>query len=316
MKHAAHKAENSTNGRLGVSVNHLSTKHGSHKAGAGSYTQDVSAAVSVFGIDSTVIERINELAPQTRRSLRLASRAAQRRSTLIVSGSLAALVGTAATVMAFANPNQTIHAADTQVTTTTQLKRVDASGVSRSEQRASLSGTGATQQTSNNGHWQLPDSGSTLDVSKMSRSGANNPQVAALLDSDQNAIPQGFNPNHPTGDSGQAYDFSQCTWWVYVRRHQLGLPVGSHMGNGNMWANSALALGYWVDSAPRHQGDIMVFASGQDGSDPLYGHVAIVEKINADGSIVTSECGASFNGKTFSRTFTAAQAKTHQFIHY
>lgn len=42
----------------------------------------------------------------------------------------------------------------------------------------------------------------------------------------------GFDPNHVTGDVGNAYAFSQCTWWAYVRRHQLGLPVGSHMGNG------------------------------------------------------------------------------------
>ena len=116
------------------------------------------------------------------------------------------------------------------------------------------------------------------------------------------------------GDSGNAYSFSQCTWWVYVRRHELGLPVGSYMGNGNMWANSARALGYWVDNTPRHVGDIMVFAAGQAGSDAYYGHVAIVEQINPDGSIVTSECGAVMNGKTYSRTYT--NPGDFQFIHY
>lgn len=35
-----------------------------------------------------------------------------------------------------------------------------------------------------------------------------------------------------------------------------------------------------------------------------------------NGSFTTSECGAAYNGKPFSRTFTAEQAKQLQFIHY
>ena len=83
------------------------------------------------------------------------------------------------------------------------------------------------------------------------------------MDQDSSALPANFNPNHATGDVGNAYEFSQCTWWVYVRRHQLGLPAGSHMGNGCQWADSARALGYWVDNTPRHVGDIIVFAAGR-----------------------------------------------------
>ena len=80
----------------------------------------------------------------------------------------------------------------------------------------------------------------------MSKSIADNPNVAVLMDQDSSALPANFNPNHATGDVGNAYEFSQCTWWVYVRRHQLGLPAGSHMGNGCQWADSARALGYWL----------------------------------------------------------------------
>jgi surface antigen len=148
----------------------------------------------------------------------------------------------------------------------------------------------------------------------MSRAKANNDVVSKLLDVNKDVLPAGFNPNHATGDSGNAYSFSQCTWWVYVRRHQLGLPVGSHFGDGHQWASSAQALGYWVDNTPRNVGDIMVFRTGQEGSSSTYGHVAIVEKINADGSVVTSECGSSYNGKTFTRTFT--NVHDFQYIHY
>ncbi|RFD74666.1 amidase [Gardnerella vaginalis] len=188
-------------------------------------------------------------------------------------------------------------------------------GISTARSAASSHPGTASVTSSKSDSWKLgADSG--FNIAEMSRSAADNPKVALLMDKDFDVLPKGFNPNHATGDTGNAYEFSQCTWWVYVRRSQLGLPVGSHFGNGNMWADSARGLGYWVDRTPRHVGDIMVFRAGQAGSDPFYGHVAIVEKINPDGSIETSESGASLRGKTFSRKFDAKQLSQYQFIHY
>lgn len=188
-------------------------------------------------------------------------------------------------------------------------------GISTARSAASSHPGTASVTSSKSDSWKLgADSG--FNIAEMSRSAADNPKVALLMDKDFGVLPKGFNPNHATGDTGNAYEFSQCTWWVYVRRSQLGLPVGSHFGNGNMWADSARGLGYWVDRTPRHVGDIMVFRAGQAGSDPFYGHVAIVEKINPDGSIETSESGASLHGKTFSRKFDAKQLSQYQFIHY
>lgn len=188
-------------------------------------------------------------------------------------------------------------------------------GISTARSAASSHPGTASVMSSKSDSWKLgADSG--FNIAEMSRSAADNPKVALLMDKDFDVLPKGFNPNHATGDTGNAYEFSQCTWWVYVRRSQLGLPVGSHFGNGNMWADSARGLGYWVDRTPRHVGDIMVFRAGQAGSDPFYGHVAIVEKINPDGSIETSESGASLHGKTFSRKFDAKQLSQYQFIHY
>ena len=128
------------------------------------------------------------------------------------------------------------------------------------------------------------------------------------------AAPAGFNKNHATGDRGNAYAFSQCTWWAYVRRHQLGLPAGSHMGNGSDWVNTARSLGYWTSNTPM-VGDAVSFAPGVLGSDGAYGHVAIVEAVLDNGNtIITSECGASFNGKPFSRVIHNAQS--YQYMHY
>ena len=285
MRHAAHQAANNSRQYIRTSRSLFSSGSGAHSAKAVRMAQMTQSNGAVLGLDQAVVERLNEVAPQTRRALREAARAAERRSHILTSASLAALVGTAATAVALAGPD-------------------DIKGSILAD----------TAQISSEGEWQATGDASQLDVNQMSRSLANNPQVAALMDQDYNVLPAGFNPNHATGDSGNAYSFSQCTWWVYVRRHELGLPVGSYMGNGNMWANSARALGYWVDNTPRHVGDIMVFAAGQAGADGYYGHVAIVEQINPDGSIVTSECGASMNGKTYSKTYT--NPSDFQFIHY
>lgn len=128
--------------------------------------------------------------------------------------------------------------------------------------------------------------------------------------------PAGFNPNHGTGDdAGNAYPWSQCTWWAYKRRHDLGLPAGSHFGDGRMWYDSANSYGYWTSIGSPMVGDVISFPAGSYGSDGYYGHVAIVEYVGNDGSIITSESGASYNGQYFSRIFTAEMVKDMRFIH-
>ncbi|WP_366515894.1 CHAP domain-containing protein [uncultured Bifidobacterium sp.] len=300
MKHAAHRATARKGARIGRFV--------SPPSASGSQVDT--------GVDDALAAKLNEVAPPTRRSIRLAAKAEARRAHLVTGSALTVLVGAAASSLVM---SQARNDASIPLAISTGNAVVSSAGsldstmygrntVSRSEARRNLSDVSQT----NEGSWQLGDEG--LDAGQMSRSLANNPAVARLMDVNQDVIPSGFNPNHATGDSGNAYEFSQCTWWAYTRRHQLGLPVGSHLGNGRDWAASAKALGYWVDDTPRNVGDVIVFQAGQEGSDAFYGHVAIVEKINADGSIVTSECGAVMNGKTYSRTLTNVHAL--QYIHY
>lgn len=119
------------------------------------------------------------------------------------------------------------------------------------------------------------------------------------------------NPGFSSGDSGKnAYDYGQCTWWAYERRHQLGLPVGSFFGNGGQWANSARAHGYRVDQTPS-VGAVIVFAPGQDGASPLYGHVAIVEAVYGN-RVLISESNVRGLGVISYRTL---YAPGHWFIH-
>ena len=121
---------------------------------------------------------------------------------------------------------------------------------------------------------------------------------------------------HATGRTsvlGGAYPWSQCTWWAYIRRTQLALPVGSYLGNGGEWASKAAALGYYVNNTP-HVGAAVSFLPGQVGSSPVYGHVAVVERVNANGTILISECGAKNHGRILTRIL--GNAGSYRYIHY
>lgn len=319
MKHASHKATKVSRQQFSLAKVFFASGKGSHRARAVRAMQAAGSDAAVLGLDPAVAEKINEIAPQTRRSIRQAARAAERRSHILASASLAALAGTAATAMAFANTEENSPVLADAATTTTQIKRVTGvSSASRSEARTDLNESAANAtQSSNEGGWGLSNSDSSLNTDLMNHNTANNPVVAAWMDGDQSVLPAGFNPNHAVGRSASnTYPWGQCTWYAYQRRTELGLPVGGSFGNGGQWASSASALGYWVDSTPRHVGDVVVFQPGQQGADSYYGHVAVVEKINADGSIEISESNVKGLGVISSRSFTAAEAGSLQYIHY
>ena len=190
-------------------------------------------------------------------------------SAMILSGGMACL---------FLPHNETAYAGERfNQSTALTTEQLTASSIddaaSRSSQREDLTVDGT---------WDMGD----RPEGKLTIIHADNPVVRDLINGrDEDQTPAGFNPDHATGDTGNAYAYGQCTWWAYVRRTQLGLPVGSHLGDGGMWADSAKALGYWVDDTPR-QGDVIVFSPAQVNN--AWGHVAIVEKVNGDGSIEIS----------------------------
>ncbi|MCI1219275.1 MAG: CHAP domain-containing protein [Bifidobacterium sp.] len=135
------------------------------------------------------------------------------------------------------------------------------------------------------------------------------------------SCPEGssFCYGHSTGNTigGRSYPARQCTLWAYIRRSQMGLPVGSHMGNGGRWAATARSLGYLVNRTP-HVGAVVVFARGQSvggvwTASWQYGHVAIVERVNADGSILISEGGTKSAWPTWQ---ILADPGSYEYIHY
>ena len=113
------------------------------------------------------------------------------------------------------------------------------------------------------------------------------------------------------------YDTYQCTWWAAMRRNQIGKPVDAHMGNGGQWNDTAARLGYKVGRSPK-PGDVICFEPGVHGSSGYYGHVAVVEQVNSDGSILISQSGTGWMA-VVTQTISAAQLKANaggvSFIH-
>ncbi|MFD0705468.1 CHAP domain-containing protein [Alloscardovia venturai] len=281
-------------------------KHAAHKATPAKRTaKHASALTSTLAtetLEQAVTREVNAM-PRTRRERREYAKTRARKLRFTASSAVAMLfgtIGTAIAASAHTNLLDTTVAAAAAVDNSNTVKPTMTNAhdtVSRSTERATLTTEVQTTRVAGES-WDLNSSSASLDLNNLSQQKGYGIKATEV--------------DHPTGDTGNAYPFSQCTWWAYTRRHQLGLPVGSYFGNGGQWANSARKLGYTVDHTPE-VGAIMVFAPGQAGSDPTYGHVAIVEKINSDGSIVTSECGAVMQGKTYSKTYT--NTADFQYIH-
>lgn len=87
--------------------------------------------------------------------------------------------------------------------------------------------------------------------------------------------------------TGNRFFYGQCTYWASMRYHQLTGKWVPWLGNAYQWTYGASSSGWIVSSVPKVP-SIIVLAPGVQGSSPYYGHVAIVEKINSDGSVLTS----------------------------
>ncbi len=111
---------------------------------------------------------------------------------------------------------------------------------------------------------------------------------------------------------GNRYAFGNCTWYVYERRQAMGRPIGSFWGNGSMWKYSAEAAGYTVNKTPQ-PGSIFQTALGGAG----YGHVAIVESVDAAGNVTLREMNYAGFNVVSSRVISASDVQNmpYYFIH-
>ncbi|MDQ2906926.1 MAG: CHAP domain-containing protein [Chloroflexota bacterium] len=98
----------------------------------------------------------------------------------------------------------------------------------------------------------------------------------------------------PGGSSLNRFAYGQCTYWANMRYHQLSGQWVSWRGNAYQWSYGARASGWVVSATPRVP-SIMVLQPGVQGAGG-YGHVAVVERINSDGSVYTSNYNWYSNG--------------------
>lgn len=90
------------------------------------------------------------------------------------------------------------------------------------------------------------------------------------------------------------FAFGQCTYWANMRYHALTGYWVPWLGNAYQWAYGAKISGWIVSSKPVVPSIIVLqpYVQGASG----FGHVAIVEKINSDGSVYTSNYNWYANG--------------------
>ena len=85
------------------------------------------------------------------------------------------------------------------------------------------------------------------------------------------------------------YDWGWCTWHAANRRIETGNPIPRNLGNANTWSVRAAASGMAVSDVPVagavlwHDQSVAGYVAGG------LGHVAYVEAVNADGSILVSD---------------------------
>lgn len=125
---------------------------------------------------------------------------------------------------------------------------------------------------------------------------------------------------YSTHPNGRGYP-GQCTWYAGDRLEQFGISLPGAMGNGGEWADTASSLGYpiYVGEPFVGAGACMSTNFGVTGISWLngYGHIAIVEDVYEDGSILCSEFWGSYSDyKLHTSTYSAASVANMRFIDF
>lgn len=111
-----------------------------------------------------------------------------------------------------------------------------------------------------------------------------------------------------TASNPMAYGW--CTYYAWGRRSAMGgayvLPGG--IGNANTWDNSLYGI-FRIDGTPRPGAVFQTDAGG-------YGHVGIVDSVNADGTITVSDMnGIAGWGRVGTATWDSATWSKYKYIH-
>ncbi|ORX97791.1 hypothetical protein K493DRAFT_368928 [Basidiobolus meristosporus CBS 931.73] len=92
------------------------------------------------------------------------------------------------------------------------------------------------------------------------------------------------------------FNNGQCTDWADARYYELTCQHTQWWGDARTWPSSARNVNGWVVSSQPRVPSIIVIQPGYQGCGST-GHVAVVERINNDGSVYTSNWNYKFNGQ-------------------
>lgn len=109
--------------------------------------------------------------------------------------------------------------------------------------------------------------------------------------------------------SGNGYDYGYCTWWVAVRRAQVGMPIPSNLGNASTWKVLSQRAGMSVGNTPQQYA--VIWTPPRD----YYGHVGFVEEVYEDGRVRVSEMNVAGWNRISSKILTPEQAAIYSYIY-
>ncbi|MBU7556473.1 LysM peptidoglycan-binding domain-containing protein [Weissella paramesenteroides] len=242
------------------------------------------------------------------------SAAAQSAATSAANASLAAASSAAAQSAATSAANASLAAANSAAAQSAATSAANASlaaASSAAAQSAATSAANASLAAANSAAAQsAATSAANAAAAQSAATSAANASLAAASSAaaqPQKVATSTASNNVVSADTtGNTYPYGQCTWYV---KGDLSW-VGNHWGNASAWPSSATAAGHTVNSTAS-VGAVAYFAPGVGGAS-AYGHVAVVDSVNSDGTITISE--ANYAGKLYnSRTISLSSVSG--FIH-
>ncbi|EER75523.1 LysM peptidoglycan-binding domain-containing protein [Weissella paramesenteroides] len=222
------------------------------------------------------------------------SAAAQSAATSAANASLAAANSAAAQSAATSAANASLAAANSAAAQSAATSAANAAAA----QSAATSAANASLAAASSAAAQSAATSAANASLAAASSAAAQPQKVATSTASNNVV--------SADTTGNTYPYGQCTWYV---KGDLSW-VGNHWGNASAWPSSATAAGHTVNSTAS-VGAVAYFAPGVGGAS-AYGHVAVVDSVNSDGTITISE--ANYAGKLYnSRTISLSSVSG--FIH-
>src|SRR5215472_59088 len=114
---------------------------------------------------------------------------------------------------------------------------------------------------------------------------------AASITSPDTVYGPGQGHLHELGIGGNPYPYAECTWYVWQYYHDTqGVDINGQLGNATDWVTSAHREQWPVDDQPLEAKAVSWSAARY----PPFGHVAVVDQVNGDGSFSVLEMNFTY----------------------